>query len=361
MDCIKFNGDPISRRSYSPYIREAPTAQLFFYTRAFKPNYIQLRTVFVEKILRVQPNVKKLYLLLRAADDKSARERLCDEVIGKDLFKVLREKHGANLHSFISEKVTPVPGDITYEDLGVKDSSLKDEMWGEIDVVLNFAATTNFDESLIYAFSAYVCGEEGLILEEPFLMGKAKKGTDKIVSSTERRLMEEKLNQLQLESAPDCDVKSAMKDFGTERYYIPADMVVNAIIVAIEAHGDQQHSGIRYHLGSSLRNPVKISNLFDFFFRHFSKNPWVNNDGVTGKVNKMALLNSMANFNTYLTIHFLLPLKEENHDLSSGEWNQTDRARQLWNELLSVECSYSPLLLRVRVHYKNGYNLQTKT
>jgi fatty acyl-CoA reductase len=62
------------------------------------------------------------------------------------LFRVLREKHGASLHSFISEKVTPVPGDISYEDLGVKDSSLKDEMWREIDVVLNFAATTNFDE-----------------------------------------------------------------------------------------------------------------------------------------------------------------------------------------------------------------------
>jgi fatty acyl-CoA reductase len=62
------------------------------------------------------------------------------------LFKVVREKHGASLHSFISEKVTPVPGDISYEELGVKDCSLKDEMWREIDVVLNFAATTNFDE-----------------------------------------------------------------------------------------------------------------------------------------------------------------------------------------------------------------------
>lgn len=36
--------------------------------------------VFVEKILRVQPNVKKLYLLLRAADTKSATQRLHNEV-----------------------------------------------------------------------------------------------------------------------------------------------------------------------------------------------------------------------------------------------------------------------------------------
>ena len=34
----------------------------------------------MEKILRVQPNVKKLYLLLRAADHKSAIHRLHNEV-----------------------------------------------------------------------------------------------------------------------------------------------------------------------------------------------------------------------------------------------------------------------------------------
>lgn len=36
--------------------------------------------VFVEKILRVQPNVKKLYLLLRAADTEAALQRFNTEV-----------------------------------------------------------------------------------------------------------------------------------------------------------------------------------------------------------------------------------------------------------------------------------------
>jgi fatty acyl-CoA reductase len=36
--------------------------------------------VFLEKVLRVQPNVKKLFLLLRASDDKSAESRLQNEV-----------------------------------------------------------------------------------------------------------------------------------------------------------------------------------------------------------------------------------------------------------------------------------------
>ncbi|KAG6738736.1 hypothetical protein NC652_041337 [Populus alba x Populus x berolinensis] len=38
--------------------------------------YDFVRLIFVEKILRVQPKVKKLYLLLRAVDTKSAEERL---------------------------------------------------------------------------------------------------------------------------------------------------------------------------------------------------------------------------------------------------------------------------------------------
>lgn len=107
-----------------------------------------LAKVFVEKILRVQPKVKKLYLLLRAVDTKSAEERLHHEVIGMALFDVLREQHGASLYSFVYEKVTPVPGDISCVDLGIRDSLLKDQIWNEIDTVINCAATTDFDESL---------------------------------------------------------------------------------------------------------------------------------------------------------------------------------------------------------------------
>lgn len=44
-----------------------------------------MNIVLVEKILRVQPNVKKLYLLIRASDNNSARQRFTNEVI-KDQF-----------------------------------------------------------------------------------------------------------------------------------------------------------------------------------------------------------------------------------------------------------------------------------
>lgn len=72
--------------------------------------------------------------------------------MAKDLFKLLREKHGANLNTFISERTTIIPGDITIENLGVKDTNLLEEMWREVDVVVNLAATTNFDERYIYIY-----------------------------------------------------------------------------------------------------------------------------------------------------------------------------------------------------------------
>jgi fatty acyl-CoA reductase len=62
------------------------------------------------------------------------------------LFRILKEKWGTNLSSFISEKVAVVPGDISLEELGLKDSSLREELWNQIDVIVNLAATTNFDE-----------------------------------------------------------------------------------------------------------------------------------------------------------------------------------------------------------------------
>ncbi|XP_052876289.1 alcohol-forming fatty acyl-CoA reductase-like [Gossypium arboreum] len=62
-----------------------------------------------------------------------------------DLFKVLKEKCEKNFNSFISENITLIPGDISHEDLGIKDCNLVQEMLNEVDVV-NLAATTNFDE-----------------------------------------------------------------------------------------------------------------------------------------------------------------------------------------------------------------------
>lgn len=65
----------------------------------------------------------------------------------KDLFRVLRNALGEeNLKATVSEKVVPIAGDISVDNLGVKDSDLLQHMWNEIDIIVNVAATTNFDE-----------------------------------------------------------------------------------------------------------------------------------------------------------------------------------------------------------------------
>ncbi|GMI89008.1 FATTY ACID REDUCTASE 3, ECERIFERUM 4 [Hibiscus trionum] len=204
-----------------------------------------LAKIFVEKILRVQPNVKKLYLLVRAADHKSAIHRLHNEIIGKDLFRNLKEKHGKSFTSFISDKISMIPGDISRQDLGVEDSGLIQQVFKDVEVVLNLAASTNFDERydvalglntmgvkyvadfvkqcvklrvLVHVSTAYVSGERsGLILENGYGVGETLNGVAGLDVDAERKVVEDKLNDLRLQGASDKDITIAMKDLGIHR------------------------------------------------------------------------------------------------------------------------------------------------
>ncbi|KAH7864064.1 hypothetical protein Vadar_025292 [Vaccinium darrowii] len=380
-----------------------------------------LAKIFVEKILRVQPNVKKLYLLLRAPDAKSASQRFHNEAIAKDLFRGLREKMGGNFVSFMSEKVTLVPGDITFEDLGVKDTKLLEEMLREIDVVVNSAATTNFDERydvafqlntigaknvlnfskkcaniklLLHVSTAYVSGEKaGLILEKPYYMGETLNGVSGLDLDTEEKIMEERLSELQAKELTEREITLAMKDFGIQRArkygwpntyvftkamgemvlgqmkgnlpvvllrptiitstykepfpgwvegirtidslavgygkgrltcflgdpdsiidVIPADMVVNSMLVAMEANAKHAASAgddevVIYQVGSSVANPLKYNWIQDYGHRYFTRHPWIGKDGKAVIVGKVTVLSSMASFRRYMAIRYLLPLK----------------------------------------------------
>ncbi|KAL9236021.1 hypothetical protein vseg_010735 [Gypsophila vaccaria] len=201
--------------------------------------------ILVEKILRIQPNVKKLYLLVRAKDSESAKTRLQDEVIGKELFRVLREIRGDNFDSFISEKITPVAGDTSCENLGLIDDLLKEDMFKNLDVVINVAATTKFEERydvalgvntmgplnvvnfakkctniklLIHISTAYVCGEKGgLIPESPYTTGETLNGVSGLDIETEKKLAEQLVSNLKVRDLPEKAVRQIMKQFGRQR------------------------------------------------------------------------------------------------------------------------------------------------
>ncbi|KAJ8750258.1 hypothetical protein K2173_014173 [Erythroxylum novogranatense] len=372
--------------------------------------------IFVEKILRIQPKVKKIYLLLRASDVESASLRFRTEVIGRDLFRLLKERLGANLNAFISEKTVLVPGDISDgDDLGVGDSKLKEEMWNELDIVVNLAATTSFDERydvalgintlgvkhvlcfakkcvklmcFLHVSTAYVAGERsGLILETPYQMGESLNGVTGLDVYEEKRLVKEKLNQLQAEGATLEETKVAMENMGIDRAkvygwpntyaftkamgemvvghlkedmsvvilrptivtstykepfpgwteglrtidsiaigygkgrlssfigdvksvidLVPADMVVNAMIVAMAAHANRPSYAI-YQVGSSLRNPLNYANLRDIGFIYFTNKPWIGKDGKPVKVGKLKVIGSMTNFRRYMAVRYIPLLK----------------------------------------------------
>ncbi|KAJ4964408.1 hypothetical protein NE237_024347 [Protea cynaroides] len=204
-----------------------------------------LAKIFMEKVLRSQPNVKKLFILLRAGDNTLATQRLQNEVLGKKVFRVLKEEHGTDFESFISNKVTAIAGDISFENLGIKDSTLTDEMWKEISFIFNVAGNTTFDERYDVALSinalgvknickfakkctklellshvstAYVTREkEGIILEKRFQVDQTFGGNHSLDVAVEKKLVQERLKELQEEKATDEAIKLAMQELGLQR------------------------------------------------------------------------------------------------------------------------------------------------
>ncbi|KAG9457255.1 hypothetical protein H6P81_001763 [Aristolochia fimbriata] len=203
-----------------------------------------LAKLFVEKVLRVQPHIKKMYLLIRSPDNDAAAERLETQVLNKDLFTVLREAHGANFKSFISDKLSPIPGDIAHENMGIDDN---EKLQSELDVIVHSAATTKFDERydlalstntfgaknviefakkcvnlgmLLYVSTAYVSGvRTGLIPEKPFRMGESLNGisTTTVDIYQELKLAEDKLKELDNKGVTEQRKSVIMKELGLQR------------------------------------------------------------------------------------------------------------------------------------------------
>uniref|UniRef100_A0A8R7RFN4 Fatty acyl-CoA reductase n=1 Tax=Triticum urartu TaxID=4572 RepID=A0A8R7RFN4_TRIUA len=165
-----------------------------------------LGKILVEKILRVQPDVRRIYLLVRAMDAHSAKQRVEAEVTDTELFCLLKEKHGkGGFELFVEEKVVPLAGDVVFENMGL-DAPRLEELANEVDIIVNGAATTNFYERydialdvnvmgvkylcqfakkcanlkmLLHVSTAFAAGDrEGLIMERPFKKGETlREGT----------------------------------------------------------------------------------------------------------------------------------------------------------------------------------------
>ncbi|XP_028755587.1 fatty acyl-CoA reductase 1-like [Neltuma alba] len=167
--------------------------------------------------------------------------------MGKDLFKVLRDRLGADFDSFISEKVEAIVGDVSLVNLGLNDENIGDKITEEVDFIVSSAATTMFDErfdvamkintlgalhvlnfakscpnlqALLHVSTAYVRGEaynEKVIKEEPLKMGQTIKGNSKLDIESEKEMMEKRMNELEADNVGGEALTSAMRDYGIER------------------------------------------------------------------------------------------------------------------------------------------------
>ncbi|KAJ1288990.1 hypothetical protein BS78_02G131400 [Paspalum vaginatum] len=205
-----------------------------------------LGKILVEKILRVQPDVKRIYLPVRAPDAASAKKRVETEVIGTELFGAVRETHGKGFRSFIEEKVVALAGDIVYENLGVEGPQLS-QMTREINVIVNGAATTNFYERydvaldvnvmgvkhvcqlakqcpnlevVLHVSTAYVVGEaQGVVAERAFKPGETLRQDvqQQLDIDGELRLARDHQRQVAGDDAEQKNERKAMKELGLAR------------------------------------------------------------------------------------------------------------------------------------------------
>lgn len=172
-----------------------------------------LGKIMVEKILRVQPDVKRIYLPVRAADAAAARRRVETEVVGKELFGVLRDLRLADELNVI------VNGAATTNFYERYDVALDVNVVG-VRHMCDFARKCPNLEVLMHVSTAYVAGEkQGLVPERPFRDGETLRedGTSLDIDA-ELRLSRDLRKQMEADDTVDPKAqRKAMKDLGLTR------------------------------------------------------------------------------------------------------------------------------------------------
>ncbi|XP_062199922.1 fatty acyl-CoA reductase 1-like isoform X1 [Phragmites australis] len=201
--------------------------------------------LLVEKILRLQPGVKKLYLLVRAGDQVSAEKRVKSEILQLKIFRTLQGKYQKDFSSWFWDKVFPVAGDVSLKNLGIGDVGLAEDMLKETNIIVHMAAAVNFRERydtalaintvgvkrviefasrcamlelLLLVSTAYVNGKEaGVMLEKPLHQYRNYDGRSDLDISEEMAFAEAKLKELVSSNASEDTIRRTMKKIGTQR------------------------------------------------------------------------------------------------------------------------------------------------
>jgi len=111
-----------------------------------------LGKVVLEKVLRSLPVVKTIYLAITPKGGaQSEYNRFQEEIMESQIFDRLKLELGMkNFIRLVQQKVKVIPFDLLRLDLGIT-KQLRDEITQNLNVIINAAASINFDEKLDYA------------------------------------------------------------------------------------------------------------------------------------------------------------------------------------------------------------------
>ena len=101
--------------------------------------------VVLEKLIRTI-DFKKIFVLIRPKQGRTLHQRMEKEIFGSELFEILFSQR-PELREKAYKRVVPVSGDLVIKKLGIA-PSMRQQLIDEVDVILNFAASIDFDEPI---------------------------------------------------------------------------------------------------------------------------------------------------------------------------------------------------------------------
>ncbi len=105
--------------------------------------------VVLEKIMRTCPHFKHIYLMVRSKKSQSILERMKEGIFNSQIFDRVFEEQ-PTLRQDLFTRVTPIAGDLVMKGLGISpEDRLK--ITSEVDIIINCAASVNFDDPLLDA------------------------------------------------------------------------------------------------------------------------------------------------------------------------------------------------------------------
>ncbi len=121
-----------------------------------------LGKVCLGMLLEFFPEIRRVYLMVRAAGEAESRVRFEDIMANSPALSPLRERHGAGFRDFLDEKIVVLGGDITSDNLGYTEARAA-EIAADIDLVLNCSGRVTFNPSLEAALQTNVHGTRNTI------------------------------------------------------------------------------------------------------------------------------------------------------------------------------------------------------